>query len=109
MAAITVERVVIAGLEPTFVAAAGGGDTFVNEGKRTFYAIDNASGGAITVTFDGQGVGPASAVAFDDDVDVSVGAGEVRWVGPFPISRFTSTVAVTYSGVTSLTVAAVQI
>ena len=109
MAAITVEQIVVGGTEPTFVAAAGGGDTFANDGAKTMYLVDNASGGAITVTFDGTGTGPTSAVAFDDDVATSVGAGEQWHFGPFPKDRFTSVVSVTYSGVTSLTVAATKL
>jgi hypothetical protein len=109
LAAITIEQIVVGGTEPTFVAAAGGGDSFVNDGTKTMYLVDNASGGAITVTFDGVGVGPTSAVAFDDDVATSVGAGAQWHFGPFPKARFGSSVTVTYSGVTSLTVAAVKL
>jgi len=109
MAAITVEKIVVGGTQPTLVAAAGGGDTFINNGDKTTYIVDNASGGALTVTFNGIGVGPTSAVAYDDDVATSVGAGQ-RWhFGPFPKTRFGSTVTVTYSGVTSLTVAAISL
>lgn len=108
MAAITVEKIVVGGTEPTLVAAVGP-DTFINNGDKTTLIVDNASGGAITVTFDGTGTGPTSAVAFDDDVATSVGAGE-RWhFGPFPIIRFGPTVTVNYSGVTSLTVAAISL
>jgi len=109
LAAITVEKIVVGGTEPTFVAAAGGGDSFVNDGAKTTFLVDNASGGALTVTFDGVGTGPTDAVAFDDDIATSVGAGELWEFGPFPKARFGSVVAVTYSGVTSLTVAATSL
>ncbi len=109
MAAITVEKIVVGGTIPTLVAAGAGGDTFINNGDKTTYIVDNASGGSITVTFDGTGTGPTSAVAFDDDVATAVGAGVRTHFGPFPIIRFGATVSVTYSGVTSLTVAAISL
>ena len=109
LAAITVEQTVVGGLEPTFVAAAGGGDTFANDGAKTTFLVDNRSGGALTVTFNGQGTAPTSSVAFDDDIAVSVGAGEVWHFGPFPKNRFTSVVDVTYSGVGSLFVACTKL
>ncbi len=110
MAALTVEQITITGLEATPVTASGPGDTFANEGKRTFLWVNNGSGGDITLTFDDTGsLPPPGSVAFDADVDVIVTAGEVRRIGPFPVDRFTSVVAVTYSGVTSLTVAAMRL
>lgn len=110
MAALTVQQITVAGVQQSLAAAAGGGDTFVNDGNRTFFIADNASGGAITLTFDDTGsVAPQGATAFNADVDVSVGAGTRYIIGPFPKSRFGDTVAVTYSGVTSLTVGAMRI
>lgn len=108
MAVITVEKIVIGGTEPTMVAAVGP-DTFINNGDKTTLIIDNGGGGPITATFDGTGTGPTSAVAFDDDVDVVVGAGEVWHVGPFPKARFGATVSVAYSGISSVTVAAISL
>ncbi len=104
MAVIAVEQTVITGLEPTLVAAVGP-DTFVNNGDNTMLIVDNGGGGSITVTIDGTGTAPTGAVAFDDDVDVVVVNGTRRHIGPFPKSRFTSTVTVNYSGVSSVTVA----
>lgn len=110
MPALTVEQISITGLEATPETADIGGDTFANEGKRTFLWVNNGSGGDITLTFDDTGSpAPAGAVAFDADVDVIVTAGEIRRIGPFPTDRFTSVVAVTYSGVSSLTVNAMRL
>jgi hypothetical protein len=88
------------------VAAAGGGDTFTNDGASTYFLVENADATATTVTFDGTGTAPTSAVAFDDDVATSVPAADIYLFGPFPKDRFTATVSVTYSKVTSLTVVA---
>lgn len=114
MAELTVQEVVLTGLETTFVSADVGGDTFSNDG-RTFLWVDNASGGDITVTLDAvavavekQGFGSVPVT----DTAVVVTAGEERLIGPLGIQRFNtsdSKVAVTYSGVTSLTVAAVRL
>lgn len=111
MAALTVQQVSVSGLvNPSFVAAAGGGDTFVNNGTSTFFEASNASGGSITITFDDSGsVSPTGATQFNPDVAVAVPAGQRAIIGPFPTARFGPTVAVTYSGVTSLTVAALRL
>ena len=113
MALLAKQSVVLTGLETALTAAAGGGDTFVG-GDHTMFYVVNGSGGDITVTFnDPNSTGPAGASAFNADVAVVVTAGERRMIGPFPHGRFRDPsdglVHVTYSGVTSLTVAVVSI
>jgi hypothetical protein len=93
------------------VAAAGGGDTFQNTGRELFY-IKNGGGGGINVTFDSPGTCSfnVAANAAHDDV-VAVGAGEERLIGPFPVTRFNDgagNVAVSYSGVVTVTVAVIR-
>lgn len=106
-ALLTVQDVAITGLNPSFVAADVAGDTFPNDG-RSYLEVVNGGGGAITVTIDDlRSVAPEGAAAFDPDPDISVPAGETRKIGPFEKSRFdddASVVAVSYSGVTSVTV-----
>lgn len=111
MAALTVQQVLVSGLvNPSFVAAAGGGDTFVNNGTSTFFEVVNGSGGSITVTFNDTGsVAPTGATQFNADVAVAVPAGQRAVIGPFATARFGGTVGVTYSGVSSLTVAAFRL
>lgn len=110
MATLSVQNINITGLNPSFAAAAGGGDDFPNDGSKTFFVCKNGGGGPITATFDDTGsVSPTGASAFDADVAVTVPAGEERWCGPFSTVRFTGSVAVTYSGVSSVTVAAVKL
>ena len=108
MAVIAVEKTVVTGLEPTLVAAVGP-DTFSNNGENTVLIVDNGGGGSITVTIDGTGTAPTGAVAFDDDVDVTVVNATRRHIGPFPKGRFGSTVSISYSGTTSVTVAVVSL
>ena len=109
MAELTVQPIIITGLEWTTASAAGGGDSFSND-ENTFFYVANGSGGDITVTFDDTGsVSPTGATAFTPDVAVVVTAAESRMIGPFPKARFGSSVGITYSGVTSLTVAAIKL
>lgn len=93
------------------VAAAGGGDQFSNTGRELFY-IKNGGGGGITVTFDSPATCSfaGAALAAHDNV-VSVGAAEERLIGPFPAVRFNDgngNVQVSYSGVTTVTVAVIR-
>lgn len=108
MALLTTQTVVPGGLNPTFTAAAGGGDT-LQPGNDTYLHVKNASGGALTVTVDS--VTPCN-YGSDHDLVVSVPAAGERLIGPLTPTRFanasTGLVNVTYSGVTSLTVAAVK-
>jgi hypothetical protein len=105
MATLTTQVVTRAGIQPTYAACAGGGDSFVPT-ERTYLHIKNGSGGAITVTVVAVGnVLPNMAVP---SVVVSVTAGQERKIGPFPYEYFadpTDGLAdITYSGVTSLTI-----
>lgn len=109
MATLTVQEIVIGGITPSFAAAAGGGDQFLNNG-RCFFEAKNGSGGAITVTFVTSATIAGYALA---DATVSVGAttGD-KMAGPFPPDLFNDSsnyVQVTYSGVTSLTVGAFRL
>lgn len=109
MAVLTPVTPTVAGVLFGAVAAAGGGDSFPNTGREYFYC-KNGGGGGINVTFDSPGTcdfGLAAAAAHD--AVIAVGAGEERIIGPFPVTpRFSSTVAVTYSGVTSVTVSVIR-
>lgn len=110
MALLATQTVTRTGLAPTYAAAAGGGDTFT-PGQNTFLHVKNGSGGAITVTIATPGTTSGLAIA---DVSVSVPAttGD-RMIGPLPGSLFTDPATgvgnITYSGVTSLTVAIVDV
>lgn len=109
MAVLTTQTIVPTGLAPAYSAAAGGGDK-VTPGNDTFIHVKNASGSPITVTVDN--VTPSN-YGTDADLVVSVPAttGD-RMIGPLPATRFASLtdglVNVTYSGVTSLTIAAIK-
>ena len=103
----------LSGVSPTYNAASGGGDTFPNDG-RTYAHLKNGSGAPITVTFDALPSYTDNALGLLSlaDTVITVPASGEKVVGFFPPARFndvtTGRVAMTYSGVTSLTVAVVK-
>lgn len=109
MATLTYKQPVIGGTDPAFVAAAGGGDKIApNDNGYLHYR--NGSGGAITVTVVTPGLDKYGQARADIAVVVPATTGE-RIIGPFPADLADPTdglVAITYSGVTSLTVAAIS-
>ena len=114
MATLTVQTIdLTSGVAPTYASAAAGGDEYANDGK-TYIHLKNASGGSITVTVtvqqsavDSQQFGrlvPANRT-------FTVGAGAERIIPFLSAGGYNNSngrVALTYSGVTSLTVAAIQ-
>jgi hypothetical protein len=107
MAELTVLDSARTGTEIAFAAAAGGGDKFDNNGNVLLHVINgDASPKTVTIisekTVDGQAVAdPAGAVA----------AGAQAVFGPFPPSIYNDGdghVNITYSAVTSVTVAAIR-
>lgn len=114
MAVLTVIQPVI-GTPATFapVSAAGGGDSFPNDGY-TFFYIKNGGGSPITVTFDAPGfTAPAGSQSVNADNQESIPAGGERLCGPFVDKQrwndANGRVAVAYSGVTTVTVQAVRV
>jgi hypothetical protein len=104
MAALTVQKLSLTGLNVATASAGAGGDTFTNDGK-TVLEVTNGSGGSINVTVDSTR--PCSYGA-DHNVVVAVPAAGSRRIGPFPVARFGDPVSVAYSDVTTVTVAAVS-
>ncbi len=107
MATLTVQTIVLAAITPTYAAAAAGGDAFANNGK-TFFHVKNGGAGSINVTVNSQ---VNCDQGFDHDQVVAVANGAEKMIGPFPTNRFNDTsspplVQITYSAVTSVTVAA---
>ncbi len=115
MAALSVHTLDIDGVAITYASAAGGGDTFANDGtERTFLIAVNADASSTNITFTNQlsaeKVPGFGQVDFSDKV-IAVAAGATKVIGPFKTKQWNNTsgaVAVSYSSVTSLTVAAVK-
>ena len=116
MATLTVQSFDKDGLDVTHASAAGGGDVFANDAtQRTFLSAKNGSGGAIVITITAQTTS-ATVTPYvtltQANITFSLGAGEDCIIGPFNTLLFNNSsnqVAVTYDGVTSLTVAACKL
>jgi hypothetical protein len=104
--ALTVQNIVRTGLNPTFSAANADGHYFTNDGKKTFIYVKNGSGGSITVTLDITQTVDGQEVT---DRTVAIPAGEERVIGPFPVAYYGASANITFSGVTSLTIAAMKV
>lgn len=107
MAVLSVQQILRTGTGVTFASANSGGDSFPNTGNEVLH-VKNGGGSSVTVTINSQA---QCSFGFDHDETVSVPAGGEREIGPFPKSRFNDTsdrVNVTYSAVTSVTVAVKQ-
>jgi hypothetical protein len=115
MATLVRQKVVIGGLTPSYGAAAGGGDVVDNSDGKTFLHVKNGSGGSITVTVTAQetslATGTHGTLAVSN-VAIAIAAGQERMIGPFPKQAYNNSskqLAISYSGVTSLTIAALYI
>lgn len=90
------------------VAAASGGDKFLNDGRIVIYVKStNATTHTITITTPASLLG-SIAIA---DVTFTVAQNEEKIIGPFPPRYFNDGQGycnLTYSGVTNLTVSAVK-
>lgn len=110
MAALTTQNIVDAGTAPTFVAAAGGGDTAeVGNGVNTFLVVKNGGGSSITVTIAAPGTNSYGQA--NPDPAISVANGAEKWIPlrkEYDALDGTGRAAITYSGVTSVTVSAVR-
>lgn len=111
MATLTVQTIDRAGdgLAPVYAAAAAGGDDFPNTGQQ-FLHVKNGGGAPITVTavtpqqVAGLGVADETYSIPNDALG--------KFIGPFPTQTFNNAqqrVALTYSAVTSVTVAVLRV
>jgi hypothetical protein len=109
MAELTVQTITRAsdGLEPTYAAAAGGGDT-VQVVSNLFLHVKNGDASPHTVTVVTPGTVAGLAIA---DLTATIPASEERMIGPIDQNfRATNGLAsITYDGVTSVTIAAIRV
>ena len=115
MAELTVQQISEAGGAATYVAAtAGDGDTADNNGNM-FLHIKNGGGGSITVTITALTTSVDSGLYGDltkANATVAIAGGTEAFIGGFAPAAFNDgdgEVAITYSGVTSLTIAALYV
>ena len=109
MATLGTQVIALAGLNPTYAAAAGGGDK-CEVGDRNFLHVKNGGGSSITVTLTATAAVRGQAVS---NVTVSVPAAGERMIGPLSSDLLKNAsdglCAIGYSGVTTVTVASVRI
>ena len=116
MATLTREVLGESGLDATYVAASGGGDQVDNSDGRTVLHVKNGGGGSITVTVAEQLSGstiqdPSYGTLSKSDATLVITAGDEGFFGPFKKGAFNDTsqyIQITYSGVTSVTIAALK-
>lgn len=116
MAALSIQPILVTGLAASYAAATGGGDTMAHSSSaRRVLHVKNAGVGSINVTITKQistvrvpGVASALAVA---DLVVAVANGAEKFIGPFSDAYGDSSgnVNISYSGVSSVTVAALEL
>ena len=109
MAQISTQQIGIGGVKPTYVAATAGGDSFSPEG-RTFLHIKNGGGSPVTVTVTAVGTGPGGNPV--SNRVISIPATDERMIGPFDPAGFAdanANGAIAYSGVTTVTIAAMRL
>ncbi|MDP9183846.1 MAG: hypothetical protein M3P04_13860 [Actinomycetota bacterium] len=103
MALLANQQPKLSGTAITYAAAAGGGDT-IGYTPYGVLRVKNGSGSSITVTVVTPGNTQYSQA--DPDIPVVVTAGAEVAIGPFPSTlAVDGVISITYSGVTSLTVA----
>jgi hypothetical protein len=111
MAALATQIITPQGLAPSYAAAAGGGDTFTPD-VDTFIHVKNAGGSPQTVTVAVPGNERYGVATADVTCSVPATTGD-RMIGPFPAEIFADSAlsgaaAITYTAVTSLTIAVVK-
>ncbi|MEU5664760.1 hypothetical protein [Streptomyces longwoodensis] len=109
MATLTTQAIALAGLNPTYAPATGGGDK-CETGDRVFLHVKNGGGSPVTVTLTATATVRGQAVS---NPTVSVPASGERMIGPLQPDLLQSPTdglcAVGYSSATSVTVAALRI
>jgi hypothetical protein len=113
MATLSTQSVTVTGLTPSYSSADAGGDK-VRPGERVFIHVKNGGGGSVTVTVDDVlSTAPAGAASFDPDLEVVIEPSGERMIGPIVEDRFRnssdSLASITYSGVSSVTIAALRV
>ncbi|MFE7954377.1 hypothetical protein [Streptomyces sp. NPDC057413] len=109
MATLATQVIALAGLNPTYAAATGGGDK-CEVGDRNFLHVKNGSGSSVTVTLTATASVRGQTVS---NVTVSVPASGERMIGPLSADLLQNPsdglCAIGYSSATTVTVAALRI
>ena len=117
MATLTRQTLGEDGLTASYAACASGGDEVTNSDGATFLHVKNGGGSAVTVTVAEQISGttvesPNYGKLTKANATKSINAGAEAFFGPFKKQGFNDedgNIQITYSGVTSLTIAALKL
>ena len=115
MATLTPVTPSLAGVSLAGVSASGGGDEVDNASGDVMLFVSNGGGGSINVTLTAvqtsrPAFGAYPAMTLSNQV-IAVAAGAKVLIGPIPTAfnhATTGRVTITYSGVSSVTIAAIQ-
>ena len=83
MALFSTQNLTMNGVEATYSATAAS-DTFTNTGEEVVH-IKNGNAGSVTVTITSA---QQCNQGFTHNVEVTIDAGDEKFVGPFPTNRF---------------------
>ncbi|MBC8266371.1 MAG: hypothetical protein H8E84_05335 [Flavobacteriales bacterium] len=114
MAELTIQQLTEDGSSVTYSTAASGGDTADNGGT-TFLHIKNGGGSEITATITAQTTSVDNSIYGEltkANASIAIAASGEAFIGPFKPAAFNdgnSELVITYSGVESLTIAALYI
>lgn len=111
MALLPTQQITSAGLTLATTAASAGGDTLAPASladDRTLLYVDNGGASAVTVTVADPGKTPAGNSGTAPGISVAAGAAAYIPIAPGSINPATGLASITYSGVTSVTVAALR-
>ena len=111
MATLTVKQAILTGVDPAYEAATGGGDAFL-VGKGMYLHVKNTDTSSHTVTV--NSVKNCDQGADHDSVTTVPATTGERIIGPFEdVDRWgdpiTKLAAITYDGVTGMSIAAIKI
>jgi hypothetical protein len=116
MANLAIIDLTEAGATHTTAAAAGGGDTITpaaSDGRDFALFVNNGGGSPITVTIDDPtSTSPTAATAYNPDQAVTVTNGTAKMIRirtSRALNTSTGLISITYSGVTTVTVAAYRL
>ena len=114
MGLITAQEISEAGVVVTYGAATVDGDVVDNEGT-VFLHLKNGGGSEMTVTITAQTTSvdsPLYGALTKANASKAIAASGEAFIGPFQINAYNNTdeqIAITYSGVTSVTIAALYL
>jgi len=111
MALISYQQITAAGLTPTTASASAGGDTVALASPtddRTYLQVTNGGGSPITVTLADPGTTPAGNTTTAPAVSVAAGATRLFPLNPNLVNTSTGLISISYSAVTTVTVAAIR-